>query len=87
MYGSDKQRVQDYLPDRRTLTVFAVITVCMLVATIVNAVWCMYNFDKGLKPHLSKRQSLGADDSKTYQQEYGMPAVSAGQSHTRMTID
>ncbi|KAF2234103.1 hypothetical protein EV356DRAFT_447289 [Viridothelium virens] len=87
MYGHS-ERVQDYLPTRRSLTVFAIITVLMLVSTIVNAVWCTYNFNKGLKPHLGRHQTQGSEDNKTYQQEFGMPTVSgSGQGQSRMTID
>ncbi|KAI9706159.1 MAG: hypothetical protein M1820_004920 [Bogoriella megaspora] len=92
MYGSDKQRVDDYLPTRRGLTIFAIITVLILVLTIVNAIWCMYNFNKGLKPHVanvSRRHKASNDNNqlKPYAQEYGMPAVGGGNNNTRMTID
>ncbi|KAI9656537.1 MAG: hypothetical protein M1821_004744 [Bathelium mastoideum] len=91
MYYADSKRIQDYLPTRRSLTLFAVITVLMLVLTIVNAVWCTYNFNKGLKPHLSMhsrdRNQDFNDSGKPYQQEYGMPSVGSGQANSRMTID
>jgi hypothetical protein len=40
-----------YLPVRKTLTSFTVITIVLILLTITNACWCMSNFGKGLKPH------------------------------------
>jgi heme/copper-type cytochrome/quinol oxidase subunit 4 len=60
MYDSD--RAADYAPARRTLTVFAVFTLLLIVITIVVASWCMLNFNKGLKDHLLKRpESSGSN--------------------------
>lgn len=53
MYASDPTRLGEYAPARRTLTVFAVITILLLIATIVIACWCTANFGKGLKPHVA----------------------------------
>jgi hypothetical protein len=64
MYGSNEERRANYLPARRTLTVFAVITIMLLVVTIVVAVWCTLNFNKGLKPHI-QRGSTSADGTGT----------------------
>lgn len=82
-------RVARYLPARRGLTTFAIMTLLLLVATIINAVWCTLNFDKGLKPHLQKRR-LPDDDSKAYSHyesstlKDGTPLGTVSQ---RMTID
>jgi len=51
MYA-DTPRRSDYLPARKTLTVFAVITIILLLITIVVAICCTLNFGKGLKPHV-----------------------------------
>ena len=50
----DSPRARDYEPARKTLTVFAAFTLILLVFTVVVAVWCTLNFNKGLKPHLTK---------------------------------
>ena len=85
MYGTDISRVQDYLPARRSLTSFAVITIMLLVVTIVIACWCTHNFNKGLKPHISRRKpGAGNNLDKMYTTE--MPALS-GPAPSRMTID
>lgn len=54
MYTAEPKRKGEYLPARKTLTVFAVITIVFLTATIVVACWCTHNFNKGLKAHLTK---------------------------------
>jgi glucan phosphoethanolaminetransferase (alkaline phosphatase superfamily) len=46
----DMEKVIEYLPARKALTVFAVITILLLVATIATACVCTRNFNKGLKP-------------------------------------
>lgn len=83
MYGSDGSRVQDYLPARRSLTTFAVITILLLLVTIVIACMCTHNFNKGLKPHIAKRKVPDLEEHK-YTTE--MPAI-AGPMPQRMTID
>ncbi|KAL4884524.1 hypothetical protein BJY04DRAFT_215487 [Aspergillus karnatakaensis] len=45
----------EYMLARRSLTFFAIITLVLIVATIVNACMCMHNFHKGLKPHINKK--------------------------------
>ncbi|OCK77322.1 hypothetical protein K432DRAFT_122900 [Lepidopterella palustris CBS 459.81] len=85
MYAADYNRVQDYLPARRTLTSFAVITILLLMVTIIIACWCTHNFNKGLKPHITKgKPTANADGGKVYTTE--MPALS-GPVPGRMTID
>ncbi|GAB7351712.1 hypothetical protein MBLNU459_g2301t1 [Dothideomycetes sp. NU459] len=91
MYDTaDPQRVKDYLPARRSLTTFAVITIALLLVTIANAAWCTKNFGKGLKPHVQRRKVLGPED-KPY--AYGGRSGSLGGDHalgqvpSRMTID
>ena len=53
MYFGPKPRVDDYIPARRSLTTFAVITVLLLLITIVYCLICTFNFKKGLKPHVT----------------------------------
>lgn len=43
-----------YLPVRRSLTAFAVLTILLIILTIANAFICMSNFNAGLKQHLLK---------------------------------
>ena len=87
---ADPGRVADYAPARRGLTLFAVITVLMLLITIINAILCMTNFNKGLKPHLKKRKVPDAEDkvynysTNTAYQGGGTPL---GPVTNRMTID
>jgi hypothetical protein len=45
-------RAKDYEPARKTLTVFAVITIILLVVTIVIAIRCSLNYGKGLRNHI-----------------------------------
>lgn len=87
---ANPQRVSDYLPARRSLTTFAVITIMLLLVTIANAAWCTHNFGKGLKPHVQSRKVLSPED-KLY--AYGGRHGSMGGDHalgqvpSRMTID
>ena len=53
MYANTPRR-NDYYPARKTLTVFAVITIILLLITIYVAICCTLNFGKGLKPHVER---------------------------------
>ncbi|KAF2454631.1 hypothetical protein BDY21DRAFT_290909 [Lineolata rhizophorae] len=81
---TDVARREDYLPARRMLTAFAVITVLLLLVTIVIACLCTHNFNKGLKPHISRRKVPDPNDQKDFINE--MPTL-AGPAGSRMTID
>lgn len=92
MYDSPMEA--SYVPARHSLTTFAVLTLLLLIVTIVTAVMCMRNFDKGLKPHIQKRKVPDADDVKYsnydgHEAGYGpggqLPLGNVGSS--RMTID
>ncbi|KAM0719965.1 hypothetical protein Q7P37_004100 [Cladosporium fusiforme] len=89
----DMQKVGEYLPARKALTVFAVITIILLIATIVTACLCTRNFNKGLKPHIQKRKVENSDNVKnsTYgaygAEDFQGPAHPLGQIPNRMTID
>jgi Ca2+/Na+ antiporter len=76
----------NYLPVRKNLTSFAVITIILILLTIVNASMCMANFNKGLKKHVYKR-NLGADEEKPVQMT-NLPDLNDGSGGpNRMTID
>ena len=88
----DPQKVTEYLPARKALTVFAVITILLLVATIVTACVCTKNFNKGLKPHIQKRKVLDPEDNKatpylTGHDLQGPASHQLGHLQNRMTID
>ena len=85
---ADYERVQTYLPARRGMTTFAVLTLLLLFATIGNAVWCTLNFDRGLKAHLAKRQGSDGDKAYFYDWSSGSQAgTPLGKVAQRMTID
>ncbi|KAI0473648.1 hypothetical protein GGR56DRAFT_542103 [Xylariaceae sp. FL0804] len=72
-----------YMPVRRSLTAFAVLTIILILMTIVNALVCTFNFSHGLKQHLlAPRREVDKD-----QASYSMHDVKQPQMPTRMTID
>ncbi|KAI1378768.1 hypothetical protein F4677DRAFT_378606 [Hypoxylon crocopeplum] len=74
---------QFYMPVRKSLTAFAVLTIILIILTIINALVCMFNFGKGLKQHLnSPRTEIDKD-----QASYSMHDVKQPQLPSRMTID
>ncbi|KAI9771077.1 MAG: hypothetical protein M1840_002428 [Geoglossum simile] len=83
MYQPSRELV--YLAARRSLTTFAVITVILIVLTIANAIACTRNFDKGLKPHITKRK-LENEEEKVMTTEM-QPSMAHGPVPSRMTID
>jgi hypothetical protein len=72
----------DYLPARRSLTFFAVITLVLIVMTIINACMCMHNFHKGLKPHINKSKA-----NKEAEKTTELSSNVAGAIPGRMMID
>ncbi|PYH64618.1 uncharacterized protein BO88DRAFT_157799 [Aspergillus vadensis CBS 113365] len=76
------QTYQEYLPARRSLTFFAVITLLLIVLTIINACICMHNFHKGLKQHVHKKKSRDKDEKTTE-----LSSNISGQVPNRMMID
>ena len=89
MYASTPDRIKDYMPARRMLTSFAVITILLMLITIVIAAWCMRNYGKGLKQYVSGRKRRSQDgDGKMYLQDVptGAPGSSSG-GPSRMVID
>lgn len=86
MYGKAKSK--DYLPVRKSLTSFAVITIVLIVLTIANAIVCTRNFGKGLKVHIMKRPVGGAEGvEKMDNNMTELPDLKHGPVPTRMTID
>ncbi|KAH8813269.1 hypothetical protein F5884DRAFT_331907 [Xylogone sp. PMI_703] len=75
-------RAKFYLPVRKNLTSFAVITIVLIILTITNACVCMSNFNKGLKAHVLKRK---IDEEKANMTE--LPDLNNGPVPSRMTID
>ncbi|KAI9830011.1 MAG: hypothetical protein M1826_005184 [Phylliscum demangeonii] len=75
---------QKYIPVRRPLTTFAVITLILIVVTIINALMSVSNFDKGLKPHVVRR-NVDGDDEKTSVTE--LPNYGHAPVPSRMVID
>ena len=45
-----------YLPARKELTTFAVLTIISILMTIVNSIMCAANYNKGLKPYVTDRK-------------------------------
>lgn len=70
MYNSE--RAVDYLPARTTLTVFAVMTILLLVVTIAVCIWCWSNYDHGLKTHTMHRGNSVSEGPVNPKQEYYM---------------
>lgn len=75
---------QTYKPARRSLTTFAVITILLICLTIANAIACILNFDKGLKPHITKRKVADEEDKNSMTE---MSSHAAQPVPSRMTID
>jgi hypothetical protein len=86
-------RAKDYEPARKTLTVFAVITIILLIATIVIAIRCSLNYGKGLKNHImrpSTAESPVSNKESYYENSYNMAPQGYGPrpaGGTRMEID
>lgn len=84
-----------YLPARKELTSFAVLTIILIILTIINACVCASNYKKGLRPYIYKSTSMD-DDEKPIGSAYapyatemgpGSKFPTAGPSANRMEID
>lgn len=62
--------------------VIAVITIILIILTIANAIVCMINFDKGLKPHITKRKMVDEEEKNSIEMSHA-----AHPMPSRMTID
>ncbi len=51
-----------YLPARKELTSFAVLTIISILLTITNACLCASNYKKGLKPYIYKSASIDEEE-------------------------
>lgn len=72
-----------YISTRKTLTTFAIITIILLVATIINAIICTINFGYGLK-------QLVLTDNDDSEDKYPLDSFDSyfgGKNGMRMTID
>jgi len=80
-----------YLPARKELTTFAVLTILLLLMTIVNACMCANNFNRGLKPYITSRKLESHEEKNRYTYTEEMTAGPSGgklaQVPSRMTID
>ena len=83
MYQHTKRALR-YLPARKTLTSFAVITIVLIVLTIINAIVCASNFRHGLKPYIANRKVESEDEKPTMME---MPSISHAPVPSRMEID
>lgn len=82
-------RESQYRPARTSLTIFAVLTIILILLTIVNACVCMHNFDKGLKPFVTRRKIMSGEEkadnfTELPDMKHGGPVAPLP---TRMTID
>lgn len=75
---------QNYLQVRKSLTIFAVITIILIILTIANAIMCTANFGRGLKPHIAGRK-VESEEEKAHMTE--MPNLGHAPVPSRMTID
>jgi hypothetical protein len=84
-----KGHLNNYLPVRKSLTSFAVITIILIVLTIANASVCMSNFNLGLKPHIMKRKIGGEEAAEKMDNMTELPDMQPGHApvSSRMTID
>lgn len=89
MYTVKGDRLNNYIVARPTLTVFAVITLALMLVTITMATWCTLNFNKGLKQHVNKRSNKDTEES--VQGKWAMDDIpgkgSGGIGGSRMEID
>ena len=74
----------DYMPVRKSLTAFTVLTILLIVLTIINAMVCMFNFGNGLKQHLQHHHRQDPDKDTV---SYSLNDVKQGPLPSRMTID
>lgn len=80
-------KAMDYLPVRKSLTSFAVITIILIILTITNAIMCTMNFGKGLKPYIMKRKIGGEEAAEKENNMTELPDLKQGPVSSRMTID
>lgn len=79
----DARTAPEYLPARTSMVFFAVITLILIVATIINACMCANNFNRGLKPHINSKKQAKAEEKTTELSSN----IGAAQAPSRMMID
>ena len=90
----DEKYEENYNGVRASLITFAIITILLLFATIGNTIWCMLNFNKGLKDHIytgkstkSVKSTKSTKNTKNTKADYmDMPVLANPVPH-RMEID
>ena len=86
----EPSHLEAYLPARKELTAFAVLTLILILMTIVNACMVTNNFKRGLKPYVSKRKLESQDEKNRYTYSTEMTTGPSGKmapGPSRMTID
>ncbi|KAI8099479.1 uncharacterized protein BX664DRAFT_377361 [Halteromyces radiatus] len=59
----DPSQQQKFMYVREFLIFFASVSLTLVVLTIVNTAICLFNFDKGLKPHLLRNQTKSTEST------------------------
>jgi hypothetical protein len=72
-----------YLPARKELTAFAVLTIISLLLTIVNACVCAHNYGQGLRPYVVSRKMV-VDDEKPMARSAYAPYATEMQSGNKL---
>ena len=81
---------QNYIAARKELTIFAVLTIILILMTIVNACMCANNFKRGLKPYVANRKMDSQEEKNRYTYTTEMtpgPSGNLAPVPSRMTID
>ncbi|KAL9125510.1 MAG: hypothetical protein Q9217_005297 [Psora testacea] len=89
------ERARLYLPARKSLTIFAVLTIILIVLTIINAIMCASNFKRGLRPyieHVKVDDREGEEGKPVPMMDMQAPHLNyggymGGGASSRMTID
>lgn len=81
MYQKEKQG--PYLAARTELTIFAVLTIGLLVSTIIIACMCAHNYGQGLEPYVRGGRSKETSDRLEIGSiEHGTPSSYISQAHS-----
>ncbi|RMZ89480.1 hypothetical protein DV736_g3289, partial [Chaetothyriales sp. CBS 134916] len=75
----ERSHESPYIPARKELTTFAVLTILLILATIINAVVCAANYHKGLRPYVERRKVTSVPDKLS---SAGGPASSSQSNYT-----
>lgn len=75
MYQDGKK--DPYIPARKELTTFAVLTILLMTTTIIVACMCAHNYGRGLKPyimHSNTKAVVGPNDRPAFDEIHGQPS-------------